>query len=502
MKLTVPSQTDALFAGATDFADEWTPVIESSRETSQRIGGTAHLKDLKAEALSVLQSDDDEQLRIFAERGMGTRRAVLSLWATDKALAEQTMSASRVRQVAGWPVRLSRSGVHELLTIHLSYFTSSQRWQEGLFKTLREALADQCHAITAPLPEDSPLLAVQNDRKLLIGAKGPERVSTQLIEQDQSLASYLTARGLQTYRDSEYGRALIAQYFLRRIKTAEPSRPHEFLIELRTSEMLESLMDDGRYFGHHAVEALAAHHQVPHESWIDTVLAIAGDPRLKATPQWHKWWGSTSADAAAAVVGWLSRRDLQLFLEAFEEFAGNQDNIQRMFEDRKYFIEGLLEEGIIRETHLFLGSVALSHLQRRLTSDLNASITEITGNRHEAGPKAVIAMDCGDFQLVEGSHNFQLWVYAAEHVEELFDRGQDGVSLRYFTRQVPYGVEERNAGPLKAHRSFPHQGTTWQKNALEFLVDRGIAVPSIRRLMSPQAFDELKRIHGTPLELL
>lgn len=502
MKLTVPPQADALFADPPAFADEWTPVIEACRETSQRISGSGHLKDLKAEALAVLRTDDDEQLRIFAERGMGMRRAVLSLWATDRALAEQTMTASRVQQVAGREVRLSRSGVHELLTIHLSYFTSSQHWKEGLFETLRKALAAQCHAITVPLPEDSPLLAARNNSQLLIGADGPERVSTLLIEQDQSLASYLTARGLQTYRDSEFGRALVAQYFLRRIETADPSRPHEFLTELRTSEMLESLMDDGRYFGHHAVEALASHREVPHEAWIDTVLAIAGDPRLKATPQWHKWWRSTSSDAAAAVVSWLSRRDLQLFLEAFEEFAGNQDDIQRMFEDRKYFIEGLLEEGIIRETHLFLGSVALGHLQRRLASDLSASITEITGNRQEAGPKAVIAMDCGDFQLVEGSHNFQLWVYAEEHVEELFDRAQDGVSLRYFTRQVPDGVEERRTGPLKAHRSFRHKGTTWQKNALEFLVDRGIAVPSIRRLMSPQAFDELKRIHGTPLELL
>lgn len=484
-------------------AEDWAPLVNSARELRKRVQSGGHLTDARAHARAVLEADDEPGFRDHAARGPGMRRAILTVWTEDRDLAQRTMSIERINTVAGEQVGLSRMGLLQFLALHLEHFSSVQQWDGLLFNSIQHALQSQAsrmlHQRTSGV-----LQTLTHHTEVLTGTAAPHALARRAADTGQPLDEVFKTMHLEPYRNTEFGTAAVTQYFLAAIEDADPSLPHDFLSELQDTSLTATVMPDGRAFGHHAVEALASKSTVPCETWVDAILGIAGDPRLKQSSTWVQWWREISAQAHTSVTAWLSRRDLELFLTAFETFTqeAHLEDAQRMFEDRRHFITGLLEEGLIKETRLFLGGVALGALERQLDRDFTATITEILGNRQEAGPKAVVAMDCGSFQLVEGSHNFQLWVYTGERVEQLFDRSRRHETLPFLRSEVPRLAETGSTGGRRRHQSFRHKGSTWQVNALRFLVDRGIQVPSLKRLMPRATYNEYRRRHGTPFDLL
>ncbi|GAB3188055.1 EH signature domain-containing protein [Nesterenkonia suensis] len=491
------------FADWDSLPEEWTPLVESSRKLRERVHSGGHLVDARAEARKALERDDEEHVQALIAQGPGMRRAVLAAWGEDKDLARQTMTVKRIRAVAGRRSHLSPMGVLQLLTLHLEYFTSLQQWDPQLARAVQSALQSQ--AARLPGSRVSGLLkALSSNAPVLASAAAPRTLARHAQERGRALDELISSWNLGSYRHSEFGAALAAEYFLARIASADPSVPHDFLQELVEPALHGTIMSDGRALGHHAVEAMSRPAAVPCDAWIEAILAIAGDPRLRNSSSWFQWWREIDDGARGTVTSWLSRRDLELFLNAYENFieSTNLDDERRMFEDRKYFIKGLLEAGMVRETRLFMGQVAGDYVKTLVDRSLASSITPLLGARGEVATLVVIAMDCGEFQLVEGSHNFQLWAYTGPRVEELFDRSQEGVRLAFFRQDVPEAADLRAPGRLRVRQSFRHRGSTWQVNALQFLAVRHIPIPSLKRLMSPESYDEYRRIHGTPYELL
>src|SRR5699024_3772207 len=116
---------------------------------------------------------------------------------------------------------------------------------------------------------------------------------------------------------------------------------------------------------------------------------------------------------------------------------------------------------------------------------------------------ALIAIDCGDFYLVEGSHNMKLWIFDGRRDEELFSRTQYRWDYWDVTAgmQVRFRNRSEREGDSDAYQygsiAIAHQGL-WQRSALEFFAARGIEVkPHV--LLDEHDYRKLKFGSGLPL---
>src|SRR5699024_3971830 len=149
-------------------------------------------------------------------------------------------------------------------------------------------------------------------------------------------------------------------------------------------------------------------------------VEIGGDPRLRRSAAYRKWWAEIPPDCAETVARWLSAEDLRLFLDSIERFAETTGNpvMNRLFPGRKTFLWGLYELGYVKETRLIVGRDVRDDLRRRLSPEMLRSLARLQGRGRES--TSLIAIDCGPFFLVEGSHNVKLWIFVGPRVDELF----------------------------------------------------------------------------------
>lgn len=485
----------------------WAALIQDTKTLRTKVATTGALHDARPLALAALSLASEGEFLQKVRNSAPVRRAVLVLWAEDGALAEKTLTKARLQAVAGPSAPLSTMGKTSLLSLYLTYFTSMNRWRQGLRNAVEKSLRHHLQHPGRARLVSKALTAMSRENCRLISKDGPSLIAKRIAREKKDLDTVLGEFGLDAYRSSEFGAEIAERYFLKRIDLVDPQGTYKILDELRASDSLfMRLPSDGRLLGHHAVEKLALRAK-PHgasDHWMGTILAIAGDPRFRHSDKWTRWWGSISQDAQDITVRWLGRQDLKLFLDAYERFIDNPhlDDARRMFEDRKVFIEGLLELDLVRETRLFIGEIAGQEIRASAGAELAKTFTSLEGSRAEAGVTAVVAIDCGDFQVVEGSHNFRLWVYTGARVPELFDRSQEAVPLKFFRTTIPAKAAAiADDSTRRSHIAVSHQGFSWQAKALKFLHDRGVSLP-IQRLTTAETFEEYCRRHGTPVELL
>lgn len=123
--------------------------------------------------------------------------------------------------------------------------------------------------------------------------------------------------------------------------------------------VFDSRYDSESLLGHQILRILIGRSIGSHisEPWMNVILAIGGDPRVPSSnPRYIKWWKSLEPNLVQAVLGWLSKLDLKLFLEALEDYSYSSANyeLQRMYPSRKSFLEGMFDAGVISNTRLYL----------------------------------------------------------------------------------------------------------------------------------------------------
>ena len=153
-------------------------------------------------------------------------------------------------------------------------------------------------------------------------------------------------------------------YYLETLKAIEPSETdNPILAELERPDVYNAPYSETRRIGHEVLSILidrVSGNNVP-EHWRSLVLAIAGDPRVaSSSDKFQIWWSLLEEKQVRKVRGWLSKFDLKLFLEALKESAkdANASQIEKMFTDRKNFMEGLDNQESVSYTHLTLPTKA------------------------------------------------------------------------------------------------------------------------------------------------
>ncbi len=200
-------------------------------------------------------------------------------------------------------------------------------------------------------------------------------------------------------------------YFVKQLEVIEVNQPHDILKEVQKQSVYNSPYQGNELLGHEILRVLLkrAPARDVDESWLNVVMAIAGDPRV---PKSHKsyitWWSQIPKNYISKVHGWLSKLDLKLFLKALEGHAetSNDGELQRMYPSRKNFLYALDNKNLVLNTRLFLSYSAERYLLDNYRKEHLPTYSKVRD-----GSKSLIYVEMKGAHLVEGTHSCYLWVY-------------------------------------------------------------------------------------------
>lgn len=474
-----------------DVRRAWTERASRAESLSRGAGAGRRFGELVAEARRVLLAQDVD---VLGARNAERRfvRAVVTAWVDEPSLlaATFTQPVARVLSMGSWS-RLAAVTVARLLTEH---FDRLDGIRPGLFAAVRD-LAWTALGQQPPSRHHDTVDALRTNHAYLFEATGPARLATELLARGQDARAWLRSGHLTAFADTRWGQIVRDVFYLECIRVADPAQgDHRFLTTITDEVMVRQRTDatdeERLYFGHRVLTALTAKTtRHPSQAWIETVLAIGGDPRLVQTHQWQTWWSRVPEENRARAVSWMRGVDLNVFLNAVAHYAEATANetMTRMLERRARFLSGLYEQDRINDLRLILGD----DIRRWITR--NARVRLVDEARLEGTTRqdtAVVYVDCGDFFLVEGSHNFKLHVYVRGAPERIADRRIRSFSIAELREELPDRHRFRHGAD--SYDAYPHLGFAWVPNTLEFLRRHGVRLDE-RALLTPNDYAELSR---------
>lgn len=425
-------------------------------------------------------------------------RALVTLWHDDEELARASLTSERLaRLLDAQAPRLSRLTTINLIAVLLKHFDLLDEWQENLLSEVGEAAKHAVQNHAASDTRNDVVEVFRRDHAFMTHVRGPSHLAQMLVANGTSLDDYTRSNGLLGYDGGRFGARLRESYFLEQIHAADhTSAEHAFLNEVTSRFVMKARGSGGLFFGHDVLRALADKPDAPpSDQWLQAILDIGKDPRLRSTPDWRTWWEPLPERTVRQVTRWMSVEDLRLFLLAVENFGREEGvvHLSRLFPPRKQFLWGLYESGLVKETRLILGQNVRNSVRRqvgRIRTD--AALLDGLPNT------AIIVVDCGDFHIVEGSHHFKMWIYAGAVAPELTDRSRRTYSADELRNDVSWAHSRRHPDGYAAQVDITHRGL-WQRKALEFLIERYGFPIDPRSVLTPEDYNQLKYKHGLPV---
>ncbi|RBP52985.1 EH signature domain-containing protein [Arenicella xantha] len=242
---------------------------------------------------------------------------------------------------------------------------------------------------------------------VLFNSDAPKMIVQRAIDQDIELTAVFKEMGLRHVISGEFTQLCSSLYYLEKLQTIPLGEPHRVLEEVCSESVSKLSIDEHKRVGHAALEILIERSSASgiSEFWLDTILSIASDPRvLKTSESYQRWWAHLDQNLVAKVRGWMSKVDLKLFLDILEQSATDED-MRRMYADRKTVIEGLDKLGVIDESRLFLSRQAELHLKRMKDLDRLPNYKKVNDAK-----TSMIYLKIGSKHIIEGTHSFKLKV--------------------------------------------------------------------------------------------
>jgi len=332
--------------------------------------------------------------------------------------------------------------------------------------------------------------------ELIFKSDGPARLINSL-SQSEALDEIFNKPGLQGYESGRFQNICRMLYYIETLSRIPVGTNHSVLAEVKKREVYEAPFDDKLLIGHRILSILID--RSPEEDvsdcWQDVILAIAGDPRVpKASPKYQKWWAFLTQQQISKVYGWLSKVDLQLFLAALEEHGKSSGNfdLQRMFPSRKKFLEGLIKQGLVKRSRLFIGSKADMFLKQIYKNKELPSYARALDTY-----RSMIYLQVGNCHFIEGSHSFKLWIFSKipedskifNYTKREFTVWELSTSLVSDCLKI-YKSEFKYTDIVHSPLNF-----RWQHKAIEFLKENG-EVLDLEDIFTTQEYRSYKIMYG------
>lgn len=472
-------------------APSWRSLSDGAKALNARVGTGGPFKDYVGRAKTILKEFDFQEFsKSIESRSM--IRAFFHAWLSEPALAESTLRIKTITAISASQLGISRLGTMALIHLHLMYFDQVDQWESGLFRAIEDAVEK---AVASQTRNDKITDVVETVRarpELVITASAASSASQLVINGEHSVEGLLADLKLSGFEARRYRELLNQEVFLRRIENADPHGNNSFLSDISSDAVRKAPRPGGGYFGIDLLEALISRpHSIPSLEWLNAILDIAGDPRMSYTQNWSTWWSPLEESARETVIRWLSDQDLELFLRTIEEYGQRTKNetLQRMYPDRSKFLRGLQKTGLVRETRLFMPESARDFASRTLPNRVLQTISRLEGTPD----RSLIFIDCGSFHILEGSHNFKIWIYEGAVHELLSSR------RRYSTHidELRQPLADQYWDKGQRYKAVTHNGL-WQYPVLCFLrQDLGIDINS-SEMMTKATYSEMRYKKGMP----
>ena len=304
--------------------------------------------------------------------------------------------------------------------------------------------------------------------------------------------------GLTAQADSRLVTLARACYYVARLEALPVGADSRLLNKVTQPEIRDAPLDgEGELIGHAVLRSLilrAGANSVS-DAWRNTILSIAGDPRVpQSHPSYLNWWSRLEPALTDKVLGWLAGFDLKLFLSALGQYGKdrNDEDLQRMYPARKRFLEGLLEQGRVNNTRLFISP----DMEQYLTTAFDKK--ELPAYAIVSGSRSMIYLDVAGVQILEGSHNRAIYgVPRLPQASQILDFGIG----EFYERALGRGLLEQYAAEFNGHEGDCLQvkhhpkNFNWQHSVIQYLQRQRVTL-DIEKLFTPQDYFRYKRIHG------
>ncbi len=277
-------------------------------------------------------------------------------------------------------------------------------------------------------------------------------------------------------------------YYLHRLGNLEPNQQDGLLLQVRQDRVARQYFNKPRRLGHEVmailIDKLDAAGEEPSDLWMETILAIGGDPRVARTaPTFTRWWQPLGEAYIQCMLKWLTKVDLELFLQICRGYVGesSREDLARMYPDREKYLRWLFNHDLILQTRLFLG-YGVSEYVRRSSAGKSFSYINMSGKKDLSVFYLQISAPYTPHRkahVVEGTFNFKLRIM--EDVPQRSVLNDDYRYKQYSGGPVPVRLLKTELEKAyedefnKTVISQVHQGKAWKDLVVKTLQRFGIA---------------------------
>ena len=331
--------------------------------------------------------------------------------------------------------------------------------------------------------------------RTLFTIHGPVSVVEQALKDDLPLETIASRLGLPIEKGGRFFTQCKNIYYLDTLEELQVGQDHEVLHELVRKDTYESAYENDWLLGHKVIQIMvdkAAGRQEMPDNWLRVILSIAGDPRVSTRAfNYVRWWARLGNEYVKRVRQWLSRMDIELFLEVLEDYTKHSGDfdLQRMFPARKQFLQGVFEQKLVRDARLFLSRRAEEYVRHHYKENVLPAYSRV-----KSASTSVIYLNIDGKYVVEGTHNFSLRIYQRlPRRNPIEDYERDNVSSRALGIGLweDYISEFGYAGVV----NILHHPASWQRKALVAFRELGTHIdPS--DVLNSKDYREYRRRYG------
>lgn len=344
----------------------------------------------------------------------------------------------------------------------------------------------------------SDLSSLAKNRTRIFTQSGPAAIVSWSRKNALELDEAFGRLGLEAYCNGRYFLVCRYLYYIQELKSLPLGQHHKVLDEVSDSAVYMAPGKEMSLIGHEVISILIDRAKGIDLSaeWMRVILNIAGDPRVpENSSNYQKWWSYLGVDRIRLMRGWLAPLDLRLFLKVLKDYgtsSGNAD-LQRMYPSRKKFLEGLLDQGLVSNSRLFINPRAEMFLKKGYKK---GDLPEYAIVRD--GSRSMIYLQVGSFHMIEGSHNCKLWIFPKlpEH-SDILDPKQiyfDPPELSSKLERM-YVSEFGGSAPQPTDIVHHSSNFSWQHRAIVYLRHHGIQL-DIEKLFSNQDYARYIKLKG------
>ncbi|WP_283629101.1 EH signature domain-containing protein [Shewanella baltica] len=473
---------------------QWSSLTLQTKTIADGAGQGEEFKALEQQVSGFVVNGDVAQLNHTLLKRKGVR-VLTQLWIDKEEIRKGSLNEETIDYIQAKHPKLGMSSLMNLISLVYRYFDALV--DGNIFNKLTAWIKQQiAQRLDERKKSSDTILSVLNSAKWLFDLTAP-KVLVNLAKQNHlDLSEQLKKLRLNELPQGRFLDVCHAQYYLDTLREIPVGEQNDILHELLKHDVATMPFEEGKRIGHIALEIIIDRSAgAPSEVWQNFVLNLAGDPRIANTAKnYREWWKPIGENRVKAVTSWLAKEDLRLFLGAIAEYANHtgDESLNRMFPARKRFLEGLYEHGFVRNARLMLGYQAEHTVKRVLGKSLTTSYIKL-----KAMPQtSIIYLDCGDFHIVEGSHNFKLWIYMGLPSEKMTDYSLSELTHNDLTVRFPNEFSKNLPNGKKC--AIQHSPTSWQKNAIDFLTDNGVSL-DLEQLFDRDEYRRYVNRYGLPV---